>query len=74
MFIEKIEVANVQPSELKKGYKILNVGIVSSIDEWTNVVVVKIQSGRICNALYEIELPKYDLIKIHSIDGKPCIF
>lgn len=74
MFIEKIEIAHVLPSQLKNGHRILNVGTVVRIEEWANVVVVKIRSGHINNALDEIQLSKYNLVKIHSIDGRPCIF
>lgn len=74
MFIEKIQVANIQPSELKKGHKILNVGIVNSIEEYANVFIVKIRSGCMNNVQDEIQLPKYHSVKIDCVDDKPCIF
>jgi len=74
MYIDKIEIATVLPRELKKGNKILNVGIVTSIEEWSNVFVVKIHSGCINNVQEEINLPKHHSIKIDSVDGKPCVF
>jgi hypothetical protein len=74
MFIEKIEIANIQPKDLKKGHKILNVGIVVSSEEWANVFVVKIRSGHLNNVQDEIQIPKYHSIKIDCVDGNPCIF
>lgn len=74
MFIEKIEVANLMPRDLRPGHKILNVGIVVSAEEWLNVFVVKIRSECINNVQDEIQLPKHHSVKVDCIDGKPVIF
>jgi hypothetical protein len=74
MFIETIEVARILPKELQIGNKILNVGIITRIDEWANVYVVGIKSPCLNNVKEEIELPKYHTILVDSVDEKPVIY
>ncbi len=74
MVIETIEIANLMPGDLKKGHKIINVGIISSVEEWANVFVAQIHSPCIKNLETEVLLPKFWSVKIECKNGCPSIY
>ena len=74
MFIETIEIANLMPGDLKKGHKIINVGIISSVEEWANLFVAQIHSPCINNLKTEVLLPKFFHVKIECKNGCPIIY
>jgi len=68
MIIEKIEIAELLPSDLKQGHRIINVGIVKSVEEWKNCFKVEIYG----NDPFIIQKP-YISIKVLSENGRPKI-
>jgi len=74
MHAERIEIIHIFPKELKKGHRIINVGTVKSVEEYINVVVVKICNACINNAQEVVQLPPYHSVKVEAIEGRPCIY
>ncbi len=69
MIIEKIEVALVMPKELVPGHRIINVGIVMSVEEWNNCYKVGIYG----NDPFIIQNPKYRSVNVLAENGSPKI-
>ena len=71
MYIETIEIANVKPSELKKGHRIINIGVIESVDEYYNCYVILISPA---SKNTPITFSISSSVKIESKNGKPCIY
>lgn len=60
---EKTSVAKVPVSELQRGMKIINVGIVKEVTEYANVTVVHLHGALLNNAATQAEYSPWMIVK-----------
>lgn len=70
---EKIEVLYIKASQLERGMRVLNVGVVKNVDEYVNATVVHLVAGRLNNALKRVEYSVHEWVYVDARDGQPVI-
>jgi len=53
--------------------KILNVGVVKSVDEYANATVIHLVAGKLNNALDRAEYSTHEYVFVDSVDGEAVI-